>query len=48
MELKIFKLGGSKAIILPKTILALLDVEDSQHLEANIENKKLIITKPND
>ena len=45
MKLKVFKLGGSKAVILPKVLLELLDVEHDQNLQAEVENHQLIISK---
>ena len=48
MKKKLFASGNSWALLIPKALLELLELNpDEDEIEINIENKKMIIEKAN-
>lgn len=43
MQLKIFKLGGSKAVILPKVLLELIQADNAKTVQVEIKDQQLVI-----
>lgn len=47
MNTQLKKIGNSKGVIIPATILKMLDIKDSEEFTVKVEGKEIVLSKVN-